>query len=66
MARGEVVFELEVADEGTDVGIEDDMDLECDKTLDEEVRTGDMLMNIGVHEEERWEEEGEVCDGRES
>jgi hypothetical protein len=52
MARGEVLFELEVADEGTDAGIEDDVDLECDKTVDEEVRTGDVLMNIGVREEE--------------
>ena len=66
MASGEVLFELEVADEGTDLGIENDVDLECDKMLDEEVRTGDVLMNIGVREEERWEEEGEVCDGRES
>ena len=66
MARGEVLFELEVADEGTDAGIEDDVDLECDKTVDEEVRTGDVLMNIGVREEERWGEEGEVCDGRAS
>ena len=66
MASGEVLFELEVADEGTDVGIEDDVGLECDETAAEDVRRGDVLMNIGVREEERWEEEGEVCEGRES
>jgi hypothetical protein len=40
--------------------------LEWDKTLDEEVRTGDVLTNMGVREAERWGEEGEVFDGRES
>jgi hypothetical protein len=66
MVRGEVLFELEVADEGTDVGVEDDVGLECDKTADEEVRSGDVLTNMGVREAERWGEEGEVFDGRES
>ena len=66
MARGEVLFELEVADEGIDVGIEDDVGLECDETAAEEVRRGDVLTNMGVREEERWGEEGEVCDGRTS
>jgi hypothetical protein len=65
MASGMLV-ELEVGDEGADVGIEDDVGLECDKTADEEVRTGDVLTNMGVREAERWEEEGEVFDGRES
>ena len=46
------MFELEVAEEGADVGVVDDVGLECDKTLDE-VRTGDVLTNIGVREEER-------------
>jgi len=61
-----VLFELEVADEGTDAGREDDVDLECDKTLEEEVRRGDVLTNMGVRGEEQWGEEGEICDGRES
>jgi len=60
-----VLFELEVVDEGTDAGREDDVDLECDKMLEEEVRTGDVLMNMGVREEQ-WGEEREVCDGRAS
>jgi hypothetical protein len=47
-----VLFESEIVDEGTDVSVEDDVDLECDKILDEEVRTGDVLMNMGVCEEE--------------
>ena len=61
------MFESEVAEEGADaaMGVEDDVGLECDKTL-EEVRTGDVLTNMGVREEERWEEKGEVFDGRES